>query len=60
MPIRRKIKPDPNCKECGGEGFFIHDSYDHRGEHVQTEDPCECTIRGRRDDEDEYDDQERD
>lgn len=35
---------DPNCKYCGGTGTYIHDTYDHRGEHVQTDLPCECTI----------------
>jgi hypothetical protein len=36
------------CDECGGRGEHIHDSYDHRGEHVQDVDKCErCNGTGK-------------
>lgn len=35
------------CEWCRGEGTFIDDTYDHRGEHVQTTVPCaECMGTG--------------
>ena len=38
------------CSDCGGNGFHIHDSCDHRGEHVQDEWTCEtCEGSGLKD-----------
>jgi len=35
------------CGECKGNGEFIDDSYDHRGEHVQSVDKChKCNGTG--------------
>lgn len=36
--LRKKSEP---CPGCGGNGFHIHDSCDHNGEHVQYETKCE-------------------
>lgn len=36
------------CDECRGNGEFLHDTYDHRGEHVQSVDKChKCNGTGR-------------
>lgn len=37
----KKIAIKEQCNECQGRGFFISDSCDHRGEHVQDEFQCE-------------------
>lgn len=35
------------CQECNGNGEFINDSYDHRGEHIQSVDKChKCNGTG--------------
>ena len=38
------------CSDCCGNGFHIHDSCDHRGEHIQDEWTCEtCEGSGLKD-----------
>jgi len=37
----KTITKKDQCTECDGRGYFIYDSCDHRGEHIQDEFPCE-------------------
>jgi rRNA maturation protein Nop10 len=45
------------CKNCGGDGYTLSDTYDHRGEHQQIRIPCGCSYRDP-EDYDEIDDQD--
>lgn len=48
-----RVKPDPHCKYCHGEGV-VYDSVDYGGTTVQMPSDCECILNQLEDPECEY------